>query len=124
MINKSGTKNRLFWVGLVLLIGLGGFVYNEYLDTLPQNYTVGVIYKIHKPPKGNPVAAFKYVISGKEYKNSKDFYGFEELAKSGSTFLVEYPVDHEGSGVLLFENPVPADVTPPYLGWESKPSFD
>jgi hypothetical protein len=124
MTNKSDKKNRLFWIGIVLLIGLGGFIYNEYLDNLPQNYTIGKIHRKYQPPKGNPVVVFKYVIAGKEYENSNGFYGYEELVKVGSTFLVEYPVDHESSGVLLFENPVPSTEKPPYQGWSSKPSFD
>jgi hypothetical protein len=123
-IDKKDTRQRLIWVAGIILIGISVFLYEQYLRTLPQNYTIGTIYKVYQPPKGNPVAAFRYKISGREYENSIDFYGHEELAKSGAIFLVEYPVDHESSGVLLFENPVPSTEKPPYQGWSSKPSFD
>ncbi len=121
--HKKIDKERVFWVVLIIAIGMGGVIYNNYLDRLPQHYTIGTIYKLYQPPKGNPVAAFRYEIAGKEYKSSIDYYGYEQLAKSGATFLVEYPVYHEGAGLLLFENPVPPNTTPPLLGWESKPTF-
>ena len=124
MKNKSDTYKRLVWIGVIILIGIGALIYNEYLDSLPQRYTIGTIYKVYKPPKGSPVAAFKYVIENKEYEGSISISGNEELAKSGARFLVEYPVDHEGSGILLFENPVPSTEKSPYQGWSSKPSFN
>jgi hypothetical protein len=122
--NKNDFKKRLVWVFGIVIIGLAFSIYNDHLRTLPQKYTSGTIYKVYKPPKGGPVAAFKYYIGGKEYQNSRSISGNESLAKVGSTFLVEYPVDHESSGVLLFENPVPSTEKPPYQGWSSKPSFD
>ena len=107
----------------ILLVGLSGQLYNNYLDSLPQDYTVGEVIDIYKPAKGNTRAEFRYVLNNKEYKQSINNYGYEKVAKVGKRFLVEYPLNHEESGVLLFDDPVPDGVEAPPNGWAEKPVF-
>lgn len=108
---------------LIFLISLAAILYSNWLDRLPQNYTVGTIYLIGKPDKGNTKAYYKYYINNKEHENSVSNYGYKDMAKVGQRFLVEYPVGHNGAGVMLLDKPVPDNVVAPENGWDEIPDF-
>jgi len=109
--------------GGIILIGVFVELYWKYLNSLPQNYTIGTINKIWKPASGNINAGYYYYINNKKYRNSVDRHGHEEIAKVGNRFIVEYPEGHESHGILLYDHPVPDSIEAPPEGWDEMPEF-
>lgn len=120
---KKERWRGLIVAGAILLIGLGYEAYHSYLRSLPQDYTIGIIIDIWQPAKGGPVMEYEYFVLGKKNIGSGGFYGYEDVTKIGHRFVVEYPKDHPGAGVVLLDKPVPDGVVAPEDGWDELPDF-
>lgn len=120
---KKGILNVIVAIGIIILIGMIAGIYNSYLRTLPQDYTIGEVIKIWKPAKGGTEVGFIYIIDGEEYKESVSQYGYEDVAKVGRRFLVEYPEGHNGAGVMHLDKPAPEKLEAPLSGWDKMPPF-
>ena len=122
-MSKRKDFKGLIIIGGIAGIALLGTLYNQYLNRLPQDYTVGEIIKVYKPAKGNTRVKFSYSVQDKRYEGSESNYGHEKTAKPGKRFLVEYPEGHEDAGIMLLDYPVPDGAEAPSEGWSEKPDF-
>jgi len=123
MSDKKETLKKIAIFGGIILLSAIAMIYNNWLTTLPQDYTVGEVIDVYKPAKGNTRAEFRYFVKNQEYKQSVNNYGYEKVARIGKRFLVEYPEDHTGSGVILLDHPVPDGIEAPPGGWDEMPVF-
>ncbi|SNS77189.1 hypothetical protein SAMN05421640_1173 [Ekhidna lutea] len=121
MIKERFKKNPILYT--FILVSIGIFVYFKWLESLPQDYSIGEVFNVYKPLKGGKVAQFKYRVDGIEYNQSVGISGYYNLVKEGTRFSVEYPEDHTGEGVMLLDHPVPDGIEAPPGGWDEKPVF-
>ena len=119
---NSNLKGLSIFV-IVILVSLVAISYDEFFKSLPQNYAIGTVDKIWKPVKGGTVASYIYSINGKEYNGNVSNSGFEEVAKPGKRFIVEYPEANISRGVMHLDIPVPDSIIAPEEGWDELPKF-
>jgi len=121
-MTKQGIRNTLIFGGIILLSILG-FLYTEFMQSLPQDYTIGTINKIWKPVKGGKQVNYKYYVNGEEYEGNIDYHGYESVAQPGRRFLVQYPEDYKHEGRMILDIPIPDGIEAPPNGWSERPSF-
>lgn len=107
----------------IIVIGIAATIYDKYFKSMPQNYTIGTIDKIWKPLKGGTQASYVYSVNGMEYDGNVSNYGYEEVARPGKRFIVEYPEAKVNRGVLILDKPVPDSMVVPENGWGEMPDF-
>ena len=122
-MSKAENKKKLLFFGGIALASVIGVLYGRYLDSLPQEYAIGKIEKIWKPARGNIEVAYTYKVANTSYKGSVSNYGYESIAQPGRRFLVEYPKDFPGEGLMLLDRPVPDSIEAPQDGWDEIPEF-
>jgi len=120
---KKDISGLYLIAGLIVLAALA-YAYHKWLQTLPQRYTVGVIYEIRKPAKGGHNAKFKYSIDGNSYSNSTSIGMRDRNGLVGLSFIVSVPEGHNDSGVLLWEYPLKSGVESPVEGWREMPDVN
>lgn len=121
MILAFFKRNLLFLI--IVLIGVVGYSYYQWLKTLPQDYTVGQVIQVYKPRKGGISAEYSYFVDNEEEQESLTLGKYRNVIKKGMRFLVEYPEDHVSEGRMLFDHPVPDGIEAPEGGWDEKPEF-
>ncbi len=123
---EQGTKKgkRILYIILFLafLLMLGSTFYQRYLDTLPQDYTLGEIEGIWQPANGDIKVNFDYKLS-QDYTGMQNIGEYRDLLKEGERYLVRVPEGHPERGIMLFEYPVPDSVVAPEEGWDELPDF-
>lgn len=124
MKDEAIGKMLIMSIGIIILSwGIYRTLYLKYLDSLPQNYTVGIIEKVWTPAKGGRTVSYYYWTKERKFQSSVKLGSYENMAKSGCRFLVKYPIEHIDEGVLLLDKPVPDSVVAPENGWDEIPNF-
>lgn len=107
----------------IVVVGISATIYDKYFKSLPQDYTVGTVVKVWKPVKGGTKAYYTYSINKEQYDGNANNYGYEEIAKPGKRFIVEYPEANVSRGVMHLNIPVPDSIIAPEEGWDELPEF-
>ncbi|MBV6641329.1 MAG: hypothetical protein KI791_11445 [Cyclobacteriaceae bacterium] len=105
----------------ILALSILGILYSDFMKSQPQDYTIGTIDKVWNPVKGGAQVAYTYWVNGKEFKGSVNRYGFEQIAKPGRKFIVEYPEQYHWEGILNLKLPVSDSLKAPASGWDELP---
>ena len=119
---KKGKRIVYLFAFLVFLFGIGLTAYHRYLDSLPQDYTIGKIYRIWQPANGDIAVNFSYYYY-QEYTESEKIGKYRGKLKDGERYLVKFPEGHPERGIILFEYPVPDSIVAPEEGWDELPAF-
>jgi hypothetical protein len=114
---------KLILFSTIILIGIFFTLYNYYLTTIDQVYTVGQITKIWKPASGGFEAGYQYSLDGVSYTNSVSIYKYESIAIPDKCFIVKIPLGHPSSGIMLLDKPIADTVKAPESGWTEIPNF-
>ena len=122
MTERQGKIILYSFLFIVFLYGLGLTLYHRYLDTLPQDYTVGEIDIIRQPANGDFKVVFDYELS-QNHRGMEDIGEYRGKLKEGERYLVKVPEGHPERGVMLFEYPVPDSIVAPEEGWDELPEF-
>ena len=123
MINRKESVKIAVLIGGIVLVSALGILYRVFMTSQPQSYTVGVVIKIWKPPKGGTKAKYEYTVDGESYRADVSNYDFESVAKPDKRFLVKFPKEYHWAGVMLLNVPIPDSVNAPFSGWENRPAF-
>ncbi len=123
-MNKSEAKSLIKSLVIVAVLTTLYLGYQKYLDIQPQDYAIAVFEKKFSPAKGGDRASFIYFVDGIEYKASLNYNKVEDIVLKQKKFLVEYPENFKGRGIILHKIPVPDSVESPINGWDDKPNFN
>jgi len=107
----------------IIVVGISATIYDRYFKSLPQDYTIGKVVNIWKPLKGGTNAGYNYLVNGKKYEGNISNFGYEEVARPGKRFIVEYPEANVSRGVMHLNIPVPDSIIAPEEGWDELPEF-
>lgn len=120
---KKGKRIVYVICFLAFIYMLCSTFYQRYLDTLPQDYTVGRIDQIWQPANGDIKVDFDYKLLDKEYSGMENIGKYRGLIKGGEYYLIKFPEGHPDRGIMLLDKPVPDSITPPEEGWDELPEF-
>lgn len=123
MVKWIKANEQLLVLGAIFGFLFCWYFYTNWLSEKPQNYTIGVVEDLVKPPKGALRVEFNYKIDGKEYHESLPISDKQKHPVIGDTFLIRFPVNYESWAVLLLDYPIP-DSLKLTMGtiWEQIPS--
>ena len=122
MKNSEKIKGILF-IAVIILIGFAVQYYFKNIQEKPKIYTVGTISKVFSAANMETHAGYSYAIGGQMYENSKNIYGYEDIAKENYRFIVSVPIGYPDHGVIMFDHPVPDGIEAPAEGWKEIPTF-
>jgi len=114
-------RSSLLLFASVLLIGALGLLFYYLMDNQPQDYTIGTIDDIYAPARGGRLVSFTYYVNGQEFQSSGSIHGFENIARVGKKFLVEFPEEYPWRGLIHLETPINDTISAPEKGWDEIP---